>query len=141
MNKIKPPTFDGEHKKEEDFETWFLGMRKYFQVQNYSPHSEGRIAMYQLKGKESMCWDQFVQLQHISEKDITWKEFQKPSFVFIDGHAPQLEFEEFLHLSVIVPFGQVFFLEIPLDLLPSDIFLSDVLHLHKLIPPHGCFSL
>jgi hypothetical protein len=32
MNKIKPPTFDGEHKKEEDVETWFLGMRKYFQL-------------------------------------------------------------------------------------------------------------
>jgi hypothetical protein len=28
MNKIKPPTFDGEHKKEEDAETWLLGMRK-----------------------------------------------------------------------------------------------------------------
>jgi hypothetical protein len=44
MNKIKPPTFDGEHKKEEDDETWFLGMRKYFQLQNYSSHAEGRIA-------------------------------------------------------------------------------------------------
>jgi hypothetical protein len=32
MNKIKPPTFDGEHKKEEDAETWLLGMRKYFQL-------------------------------------------------------------------------------------------------------------
>jgi hypothetical protein len=30
MNKIKPPMFDGEHKKEEDVETWLLGMRKYF---------------------------------------------------------------------------------------------------------------
>jgi hypothetical protein len=28
MNKIKPPTFDGEHKKDEDAETWLLGMRK-----------------------------------------------------------------------------------------------------------------
>jgi hypothetical protein len=54
MNKIKPPTFDGEHKKEEDVETWLLGMRKYFQMQNYSPHAEGRIVMYQLKGKASM---------------------------------------------------------------------------------------
>jgi hypothetical protein len=60
MNKIKPPTFDGEHKKEEDVETWFLGMRKYFQLQNYSSHAEGRIAMYQLKGKASMWWDQLV---------------------------------------------------------------------------------
>jgi hypothetical protein len=32
MNKIKPSTFDGEHKKEEDVETWLLGMRKYFQL-------------------------------------------------------------------------------------------------------------
>jgi hypothetical protein len=32
MNKIKPPTFDGEHQKEEDAKTWFLGMRKYFQL-------------------------------------------------------------------------------------------------------------
>ena len=30
MNKIKPPTFDGEHKKEEDVETWLLDMRKNF---------------------------------------------------------------------------------------------------------------
>jgi hypothetical protein len=44
MNKIKPPMFDGEHKKEEDAETWLLGMRKYFQLQNYSAHAEGRIA-------------------------------------------------------------------------------------------------
>jgi hypothetical protein len=32
MNKIKPPTFDGEHQKEEYVETWLLGMRKYFQL-------------------------------------------------------------------------------------------------------------
>jgi hypothetical protein len=32
MNKIKPPTFDGENKKDEDAETWPLGMRKYFSI-------------------------------------------------------------------------------------------------------------
>jgi hypothetical protein len=58
MNKIKPPTFDGEHKKDEDAETWLLGMRKYFQLQNYSSHAEGRISIYQLKGKASIWWDQ-----------------------------------------------------------------------------------
>jgi hypothetical protein len=59
MNKMKTPTFDGEH-KEEDVETWLLGMRKYFQLQNYSSHAKGRIVMYQLKGKASMWWDQLV---------------------------------------------------------------------------------
>jgi hypothetical protein len=36
MNKIKSPTLDGEHKKDEYVETWLLGMRKYFQLHNYS---------------------------------------------------------------------------------------------------------
>jgi hypothetical protein len=60
MNKIKPPIFDGEHEKDEDEETWLLGMRKYFQLYNYSSHAEGRIFIYQLKGKASMWWDQIV---------------------------------------------------------------------------------
>jgi hypothetical protein len=77
MKKIKPPTFDGEHKKDEDAKTWLLGMIKYFQLHNYSSHVEGRISIYQLKGKASMCWDQLVQLQHIREKNVTWKEFKK----------------------------------------------------------------
>jgi hypothetical protein len=77
MNKIKPPTFDGEHKKDEDAETWLLGMRKYFQLHNYSSQAEGRISIYQLKGKASMWWDQFVQVQHIDEKKVTWREFKR----------------------------------------------------------------
>jgi hypothetical protein len=77
MNKIKPPKFDGEHKKDEDVETWLLGMRKYFQLHNYSSHVEGRISIYQLKGKASMWWDQLVQVQHIKEKSVTWREFKK----------------------------------------------------------------
>jgi hypothetical protein len=77
MNKIKPPTFDGEHKKDEDAKTWLLGMRKYFQLHNYSSHAEGRIYIYQLKGKASMWWDQLVQVHHIKEKSVTWREFKK----------------------------------------------------------------
>jgi hypothetical protein len=77
MNKIKPPTFDGEHQKDEDVETWLLGMRKYFQLHNYSSHAEGRITIYQMKGKASMWWDQLVQVQHIREKNVTWKEFKR----------------------------------------------------------------
>jgi N-glycosylase/DNA lyase len=77
MNKIKPPTFDGEHKKDEDAETWLLGMRNYFQFHNYSSHAEGIISIYQLKGKESMWWDHLLQVKHIKEKRVTWREFKK----------------------------------------------------------------
>jgi hypothetical protein len=62
MNKIKTPTFDGEHKKDENAETWLLGKRKYFQLHNYSSHAKGIIYIYQLKGKASMWWDQLVQV-------------------------------------------------------------------------------
>jgi hypothetical protein len=77
MNKIKPPTIDGEKKKDEDVETWLLVMRKYFQLHNYSSHAEGRISIYQLKGKESIWWEQLLQVQHIKEKSVTWREFKK----------------------------------------------------------------
>ena len=40
MNKIKPPTFDGEKKKDEYAKTWLLGMRTYFQLHNYNSHAE-----------------------------------------------------------------------------------------------------
>jgi hypothetical protein len=46
MKKFKPPTFDGENKKDEDVETWLLGMKKYFQLHNYSSHAEGISSIY-----------------------------------------------------------------------------------------------
>jgi hypothetical protein len=79
MNKIKPPTFDGEHKMDEYAKTWLLGMRKYFQLHNHFVQEEGRISLYHLKGKTSMWWDQFVQVKHIDEKKVTWREFKSIS--------------------------------------------------------------
>jgi predicted AlkP superfamily phosphohydrolase/phosphomutase len=52
-------------------------MKKYFQLQNYSSQEEGRISIYFLKGKASMWWDQFVQVKHIDEKKVTWREFKR----------------------------------------------------------------
>jgi hypothetical protein len=77
MNKIKPPNFDGERKKDEDVETFLQNMRKYFQLHNYSSLEEGRIAIYQLKEKKSMWSDQYVKVQHIDEKKVTWREFKR----------------------------------------------------------------
>ena len=41
LSKIKPLTFDGENRKGEDFEAWFLEMRKYLHLHNYSSNMEG----------------------------------------------------------------------------------------------------
>jgi hypothetical protein len=54
-----------------------INSRKYFQLHNYSSHAEGIISIYQLKGNASMSWDQLLQVKHIREKDVTWKEFKK----------------------------------------------------------------
>jgi hypothetical protein len=48
-------------------------MRKYFQLNNFSMQEEGILSIYQLKGKASMWWDQFVQVQHIDEMKVTWR--------------------------------------------------------------------
>jgi len=60
INNIKTPTFDGEYKKYKYVETWMLGMRRYFQLNNYSLQVEGRTVIYQLMGKASLWWDKFV---------------------------------------------------------------------------------
>jgi hypothetical protein len=52
-------------------------MRKYFQLHNFSSHAKGRIYVYNLKGGTSMWWDQFVHVQHIDEKNVTWREFKR----------------------------------------------------------------
>ena len=77
VGKFKHPTFDGEKKMREQVEAWFLGMRKYLQLHNYFSNMEARISIYILQGKASICWDQLVQIKHISEKRISWRQFKK----------------------------------------------------------------
>ena len=36
FKKVKSPTFDGDMKKPQDVEAWFLGMRKLFRLHDYS---------------------------------------------------------------------------------------------------------
>jgi hypothetical protein len=46
-------------------------------LHKYYSHAEGKIYIYQLKGKASMWWDQLVQVEHLREKNVTWKEFMR----------------------------------------------------------------
>jgi hypothetical protein len=58
MRNLKRPSFDGEREREEDVESWFLGLGRYFQLHNYSSNLEARISTYHLHGKYAMWWDQ-----------------------------------------------------------------------------------
>jgi hypothetical protein len=100
MNKIKPLTFDGDHQKDENVDTWLLGMRKYFQLHNYFSHAEGRITIYHMKGKASMWWDKIVQVQHIREKNVTWKEFKRNFEKYLTKRYYDKKMKEFFELKL-----------------------------------------
>ena len=59
FKKERPPTFNGEIKNGQEAEAWLLGMRKYFQVQDYSGNMKARVAIFNLTGRSSIRWDKF----------------------------------------------------------------------------------
>ena len=77
LRNLKTPSFDGEREREDDYEAWFLGLRRYFQLHNYSSNLEAKIATYHLHGKFVMWWDQLKQFEQINESRITWNQFKK----------------------------------------------------------------
>ena len=52
FKKARPPTFNGEVKTGQEAEAWILGMRKYFQVQDYLVNMKERVDIFNLNGKE-----------------------------------------------------------------------------------------
>ena len=59
FKKARPPTFNGEIKNGQEAEAWLLGMRKYFQVQDYSGNIKARVAIFNLTSRESIWWEHF----------------------------------------------------------------------------------
>ena len=56
FKKIKSLTFNGEIEKGEEAESWLSGMKKYFQIYNYSNQLKARMAIYNLSGKADIWW-------------------------------------------------------------------------------------
>jgi hypothetical protein len=76
LKKIKQPTFNGEHRMEEDFEALLLEMKKYFQLHDYPSWVESIIVTYYLQGKATMWWDRIKQAKNLDEKRISWRQFK-----------------------------------------------------------------
>jgi hypothetical protein len=101
LRKLKPPSFDGEREREDDVEAWFLGLRRYFQLHNYSSNLEARISTYHLHGKVAMWWDQLKQVEHINENRITWKQFKKYfQKEYLSEHFYDKKMQEFFELRL-----------------------------------------
>jgi hypothetical protein len=101
LRKIKPPNFNGEHKKGEDVEAWLLEMKKYFQLHDYPSRVEARISTYHLQGKETMWWDQLKQTKNLDEKRISWRQF-KGYFQekYLSEHYYERKMKEFFELKL-----------------------------------------
>ena len=70
FKKIKPPTFNGETEKGEEAESWLSGMKKYFQIYNYSNQLKSRMAIYNLSGKADIWWQDLKRVKGIRAKNI-----------------------------------------------------------------------
>ena len=72
---IKPPTFDGE--AEEVVESLLMNMNKYFQVYEYSNNLKATLAIYQLREKATLWWEEVKNVCSIEDEDMTWDGFQQ----------------------------------------------------------------
>ena len=56
FKKEMPPTFIGEIKDGQEAKPWLLGVRKYFQVQDYSGNMKAIISIFNLSGIVSIWY-------------------------------------------------------------------------------------
>ena len=60
---IKLPTFHGEMKKSEDTKAWFLGMKKFFKLYNYSENHESQHSYLQSQRERRHLVGRFEECQ------------------------------------------------------------------------------
>jgi hypothetical protein len=77
FKKIKPSTFNGKSKTIEEFESLFLDIKKYFQIYNYSSNMKVRMAIYKLKGKARVWWQDLKLAKGLKEKRMEWSKFKR----------------------------------------------------------------
>jgi hypothetical protein len=77
FKKIKPATFDGESRTGEEDEAWLLHIKNYFQIYNYSSNMKFRMAIYKMKGKSNIWWQDQKLTKGLKEKQMEWAYFKK----------------------------------------------------------------
>ena len=69
--------FNGEVEKGEEVEAWLSGMKKYFQIYNYSNILKSRRDIYNLTEKTNIWWQDIKRVKNLKEKYLTWRVFKK----------------------------------------------------------------
>ena len=52
-------------------EAWLINMNKYFQVYEYNSNLKVRLAIYQLREKATLWWEEVKNVRSIEEQDVT----------------------------------------------------------------------
>lgn len=74
---MKPPTFNGDLKKIRDAEAWILGMNKLFELHEYVDNVNGGVAIFSLKGKSYILWEDVKWDRDIRTSDLSWWEYKR----------------------------------------------------------------
>ena len=69
--------FNGEIEKGKEAESWLSGMKKYFQIYNYSDELKEKMDIYNLTGKAYIWWQDIKKVKGIKQRYVTWKFFKK----------------------------------------------------------------
>ena len=67
--------FNGEIEKGEEAEAWLSGMKKNFQIYNYSDKLKSQMAIYILNGNVDIWWQDIKKVKGIKERYVIWKTF------------------------------------------------------------------
>ena len=76
FKKAKPSTFNGEIKTSQEAKAWLLGIKKYFQFQDYSRNMRERVSIFNLNGRASIWWENLRQVKKINDINLVWKYFK-----------------------------------------------------------------
>ena len=77
LRKKIPPAFNGQNKKVEEGKTQLQGIKKYFKAHDYCENMRARVAIFNLKGKADIWWEELSNIKAIRERDFLWSEFEK----------------------------------------------------------------
>ena len=71
FKKENPPTFDGGLKKPEEAEAWILGMKKLFELHEYSDNMNSMIYILILRGRANIWWEDVKWVRHIRTDELS----------------------------------------------------------------------
>ena len=56
-----------------------LGMKKYFQVQDYLGNMKARVSIFNMNGRASIWWEHLMKVKNINDRKIVWKSLRNIS--------------------------------------------------------------